>query len=109
MSRRFRRCHFDASAGCSRALQRPPLAIDTVFVEKLRTLQTFADLPDTGVVAAMETLPDVPDRLVEVLEYIHSHATALQRMNLFLQLGNLIRGHFLQKVEPLFNRRLVSN
>ncbi len=51
------------------------------------------------VVAAVGTLPSVPNRLVKVFERIHSLAAALQRTNLVLELGELLGGHFLQKVE----------
>ena len=51
------------------------------------------------VVAAVGTLPDVSHRLVEVLQGVHSLATAAQRTNLVLEFSELIGGHFLQKVE----------
>ena len=50
-------------------------------------------------VAAVGTLPDVPYRLVEVLDRIHSLATAAQRTNLLLLLGEFLGGQLIQQVE----------
>ena len=51
------------------------------------------------VLAAVGTLPAVVNRLVEVLESVHSLTAATQRTNPVLELIELLEGHFFQQVE----------